>query len=91
MSRVRRQTWSNIAARSASVSATISPLMLTLSRLAPAGSIFEMAPSASRKMFFCSLSHSMLPPVALSATSIFVSLVRRFVDQRLAFFSKRAR
>ena len=80
-----------MAARSASASATTSLLKLTLSRLAPAGSIFESVPSASRKMLFWSLSHSMLPPFALSATSILVSLVRRFVDHRLAFFSKRAR
>ncbi len=80
-----------MAARSACRSATASPLMPMLSRLAPAGSIFERLPSASRKIDFCSLSHARLPPAALSASSIFVSFVRRLVDQRFAFFSKRAR
>jgi hypothetical protein len=59
--------------------------------VAAAGSMREIVLSASRYRYFCSLSHAMLPELALSGRSILVSRVRRFVDQRLSPRSKRAR
>ena len=55
------------------------------------GSILESLPLARRKMLFCSLSQTMLPPPAFRVATILVSRVLRLVDQRLYPCSKRAR